>query len=95
MLCGKNELSSAEKALEDIILINNEQANQIRLTEKKVGNILKEAGQKEMNEAFLNDFSSLNNELINNKRELMLKNQKIEFLNKELNAANENMTMFT
>lgn len=95
LLCGKTELSSTEKALEDIMLINNEQANQIRLTEKKAAKILKEVGQKEMNEAFLNDFSSLNNELINNKRELMRKNQKIEFLNKELNAANENMTMFT
>ncbi|MGM1057305.1 MAG: sensor histidine kinase, partial [Bacteroidota bacterium] len=37
----------------------------------------------------------LNNELINNKRELMRKNQKIEFLNQELNAVNENMKMFT
>ena len=95
LLCGNTELTSTEKALEDIMLINNEQATHIRLTEKKIVNILKEVENKEMNEGFLNDFSSLNNELVNNKRELMLKNQKIESLNQELHAANENMKMFT
>lgn len=95
LLCGSTQLTSTEKALEEIMLINNEQANQIRLTEKKVGTMLKDAEKTEMNDLFLNDFSSLNNELINNKRELMRKNQKIEFLNQELNAVNENMKMFT
>lgn len=95
LLCGNTELTATEKALEEIMLINNEQANQIRLSEKRGSNILKGDQQEEMNEAFLNDFTSLNNELINNKRELMLKNQKIELLNKELNAVNEHMTMFT
>lgn len=95
LLCGKTELTYSEKAVREIISINNEQANQIRLTEKRVGNIKKEAAKQEMSEAFLNDFSSLNNELINNKRELVLKNRKIELLNKELNVANENMSMLT
>lgn len=95
LLCGKTELTYSERALEEIMLINNEQANQIRLTEKKVGNIQKAVEKQELNEAFLNDFSSLNNELVNSKRELMRKNQKIELLNKELNAVNENMSMFT
>lgn len=95
LLCGNTGLTSTEKALEEIMSINSEQANQIRLAEKKVGNILKKVEKKEMNEAFLNDFSSINNELINNKRELMRKNQEIELLNNELNAVNENLTMFT
>ncbi|MEX0813459.1 MAG: ATP-binding protein [Chitinophagales bacterium] len=95
LLCGNTELNSTGKALDEIMLINNEQANQIRLTEKKVSTILNEEQKKEMNEAFLNDFSALNNELINNKRELMRKNQKIELLNQELNAVNDNMSMFT
>ncbi|HSI77188.1 MAG TPA: ATP-binding protein [Lunatimonas sp.] len=95
LLCGSTELTSTEKALEEIMLINNEQINQIRLTEKKVVNILKDVEKREINEALLNDFSSLNNELINNKRELVRKNQKIEILNKELNAVNQNMTLFT
>ncbi|WP_373494284.1 ATP-binding protein [Aquiflexum sp.] len=95
LLCGNSELTSTEKVLEEIMLINNEQANQIRLTEKKVSNLKNEVDDKEMNEAFLNDFTSLNNELVNNKRELMRKNQKIELLNKELNAVNENMKTFT
>lgn len=69
LLCGSTEFTSTEKALEDIMVINNEQANQIRLTEKKVGNILKEVEKREMKEVILNDFYSLINELINNKRE--------------------------
>lgn len=95
LLCGNSELNSTEKVLEEIMTINNEQANQIRLAEKKVGNFLRKVENKEMNEAFLNDFTSLNNELINNKRELMLKKQKIELLNKKLIDVNENLSMFT
>lgn len=95
LLCGNTELTSTEKVLEEIMLINNEQANQIRITEKKIGNIQNDGEKKELNEAFLNDFSALNNELINNKRVLIRKNQKIELLNQELNAVNENMTAFT
>lgn len=95
LLSGKSELTSNEKALEEIMLINNEQANQIRLTEKKMVNILRDVEKKESNDAFLNDFTSLNNELINNKRELMAKNQKIDNLIKELNSVNQNMTLFT
>lgn len=95
LLCGNSKLNSTEKALEEIMMINNEQANQIRLTEKKAGIMVDEAKKREMNKAFLNDFSSLNNELMNNKRELMRKNQKIELLNKELNDVNENLTMLS
>lgn len=92
LLCGSTELTATEKVLKEIMSINNEQVNQIRLSEKKANDILKKG---EMDDAFLNDFSALNNELINNKRELMRKNQKIELLNQELNAVNENMTRFT
>lgn len=95
LICGNTEMSSIATAMTEIMSINNEQANQIRLAEKKVDIILKEVEKKEVNEDFLNDFTSLNNELINNKRELMRKNLKIELLNKELNALNENMTGFT
>lgn len=95
LLCGNTELTSTEKVLEEIMMINSEQANQIRKTEKKVGRNIGTGKQKELNEAFLNDFTSLNNELINNKRELMRKNQEIELLNKELKDVNENLKMFT
>lgn len=95
LLCGNTELNTTEKALEEIMLINNEQINHIRLAEKKLGNLIANAQKQELNEDFLNDFTSLNNELINNKRELMLKNQKIKLLNQELSAVNQNMSMFT
>ena len=94
LLCGNTEMTSTEKALEEIMLINNEQANQIRLTEKKAGSLLREIEMRNLNEDFLNDFSAINNELMNSKRELIRKNQKIELLNKDLNEINENMSMF-
>jgi len=95
LLCGNTVMTSTGKALEEIMLINNEQANHIRLTEKKTARLLKKMGNMELNEAFLNDFSAINNELMNSKRELVQKNQKIELLNKELHAINENMNRFT
>lgn len=95
LFCGNTEPTATAKVLEGIMQINSEQANQIRLSEKKVIDFHKEVEGKQMNEAYLNDFSSLNNELINNKRELVRKNLKIESLNKELTAVNENMRMFT
>ena len=95
ILCGNTEMTSTARAMTEVMCINNEQANQIRLTEKKIDHIQREMDKMEVNEDILNDFTSLNNELINNKRELMRKNQKIELLNKELNAVNENMTVFT
>lgn len=95
LLFGSTVLTSSEGALEEVMLINNEQANQIRLSEKKVDASRKEVEQKILDEAFLNDFTSINNELINSQRELVRKNQKIELLNTELKVANENMSMFT
>lgn len=95
LLLGRTESMSKNTALKDIMIINTEQANQIRRSEKKVNSIQKEVDRLEINETFLNDFSALNNDLINNKRELMRKNQKIELLNNELKAAYENMSMFT
>lgn len=95
LLIGRTESLSKDTALKEIMTINTEQANQIRRSEKKVNSIQKEVDRLEINETFLNDFSALNNELINNKRELMRKNQKIELLNNELKVAYENMSMFT
>ncbi|WP_031443965.1 sensor histidine kinase [Arenibacter algicola] len=51
---------------------------------------------KEWNtELSLNEFTSLNNELVNKQRELMVINTKIESMNKRLQLANNNMKMFT
>lgn len=93
LISGRTEMNATEKALEEIMLINNEQANKIRLVEKKADNIQRKVNKYEVDESFLNDFSSLNNELINSKRELTLKNQKIELLNKELNTVNKNLEL--
>ncbi len=95
LIGGHTETTAQDKALEAIMRINNEQANQIRRSEKKIEDLQKEVEKQGINDAFLNDFSTLNNELINNKRELIHKNQKIEVLNKELNEANKHMRLFT
>ncbi len=95
LLCGNTELTAAEKALEEIMVINREQANQIRLFEKEESKRLGKDEKRIINQAFLNDFTSLNSELVNNQRELMLKNRKIELLNEELKTANENLSLFT
>ena len=95
LICGRTEMNATEKALEEIMLINNEQANKIRLVEKKADNFQRKVSKYEVDEFLLNDFSSLNNELINSKRELMRKNQKIELLNEELNDANKNLELLS
>ncbi|MCL6261055.1 ATP-binding protein [Aquiflexum sp. TKW24L] len=95
LLCGNTELNSNAKALRELMLINNEQANQIRLSEKKADKILNKIEKSELDDVFLNDFTALNNDLINNKRDLMRKNKEIELLNKELKDVNENITMFS
>lgn len=93
LLCGSNSIAQTEKVLSEIYQINNEQQNHIRRTEKKLIN-LQRTEKREMNEGALNDFSLLNNELINKQRELAQKNAKILQLNKKLEEANENMKMF-
>ena len=93
LICGRTEMNVTEKALEEIMLINNEQANKIRLVEKKADNFQRKVNKYEVDEFLLNDLSSLNNELITSKRELMHKNHKIEILNKELNIFNENLEL--
>ncbi|WP_194975818.1 sensor histidine kinase [Aquiflexum lacus] len=93
LICGRTDMNSSEKALEEIMLINNEQANKIRLVEKKADNFERKVNKYEVDEFLLNDFSSLNNELINSKREMMRKNQKIELLNNELNTVNKNLEL--
>lgn len=93
LICGRTEMNATEKALEEIMLINNEQANKIRLVEKKADNFQRKVNKYEEDESLLNDFSSINNELVNSKRELMHKNKKIELLNQELNIVNENLEL--
>ena len=93
LLCGSNSVAQTEQVLSEIYQINNEQQNHIRRTEKKLITLQRKE-KREMNEEVLNDFSLLNNELINKQRELAQKNAKILQLNKKLEAANENMNMF-
>lgn len=94
LLCGSTEVSEAEKAMDEMMLIYNEQLNLIRLAEKKLRLAQKEKNSPGMNELMLNDFTELNNELINKQRELTRKNLEVNRLNSELQAARDSMEMF-
>lgn len=93
LLCGTTKIAHTEKTLGEILQINNEQQNLIRRAEKKLS-LHQRLEKREINEIMLNDFSQLNNELINKQRELAQMNTKILHLNKKLEKANENMQMF-
>ena len=94
LLCGSTEISEAEKAMDEMMLIYNEQLNLIRLAEKKIRLAQKEKKSPGMNELMLNDFTELNNELINKQRELTRKNLEVNRLNSELQASRDSMEMF-
>lgn len=95
LLCGSNKISSMEKALTEILKINNEQQNHIRQAEKQLITQQQTIDKLHKGEGLLVDFSKLNNELVNKQRELTLTSNKILQLNKKLEKANENMKMFT
>jgi signal transduction histidine kinase len=93
LICGSTEFSSIGDAMKELMLINSEQQTKIRLVEKS-NRMLKSNYTKEINEEFLNDFSKLNNELINKQRELERKNGEILKLNKDLEKARDDMQMY-
>ncbi|MEX0882849.1 MAG: ATP-binding protein [Cyclobacteriaceae bacterium] len=94
LLCGSTEYSAVEKVMDEMMLIYNEQLNRIRLAEKKIKMAQKKENNYDINELMLNDFSEINNELINKQRELSRKNTEVHRLNSELQAAKESMEMF-
>lgn len=95
LLCGSNKVDEAEEALIEIVQMNNEQQNHIRRAEKKLSNLQIQIEDGEKVEHLLNDFSLLNNELINKQRELAQKNARILQLNNKLKTANESLEMFS
>ncbi|SHM77774.1 Histidine kinase-, DNA gyrase B-, and HSP90-like ATPase [Cyclobacterium lianum] len=94
LLCGSTETAAVEKAMDEIMQIYSEQLNMIRLAEKKVKLAQSAKDNLGINGLMLNDFTELNNELINKQRELSRKNKEVNLLNSELQAARDSMEMF-
>lgn len=95
LLTGNTELSAPATALDELMKISNEQVNKLRLSEKEIFNLKVKSRKPDNDNSILDDFSAINNELVNSKRELIRKSKRIELLNKELEALNDNLNNFT
>lgn len=92
LICGSTGKSNLQSILSDIMKINNEQQNIIRIAKKK--NVKSQHTKSNPDQDLLNDFTQLNNELINKHRELERRKAEIEKLNNELESARDNMQMY-
>ncbi|MFH5885281.1 ATP-binding protein [Halalkalibaculum sp. DA3122] len=81
-----------EKMLDEMMLINNEQQNRIRRTEKKLSKL--EQYRPDPSLDTYDEISKVNNELINVQRQLMKQNREISNLNEQLNRSNRELEHF-
>lgn len=82
---------SNDQLLTDMIRMQSEQQNKIRLNEKKLAQLQLLADYDIGSEEFLKDFSKLNNELINQKRQLSILNATLNSTNIKLKQANSSL----
>ncbi len=83
---GLNEM------LDELMLINNEQQNIIRRTEKKLSQTGQYAGTQSFDS--YDEITRMNNELVNVQRQLIKKNEEINRLNNELKQSNKELEHF-
>lgn len=89
---GAMESEIMEKMFDEMMLINNEQQNLIRRSEKKISEFQK---QKEVpSSSVFNEISEMNNELVNTQRKLIKQNEEILRLNKSLKESNRELQHF-
>lgn len=81
-----------EKMLDEMMLINNEQQNIIRRTEKKLSKL--EQYRPDPSLDSYDEISKVNNELINAQRQLMKQNREISNLNEQLQRSNKELEHF-
>lgn len=91
-IIGAIESEIMEKMLNEMMLINNEQQNLIRSTEKKISEFQKQ--EKEPSDRVFNEISEVNNELVNTQRKLIKQNEEILRLNKSLKESNRELQHF-
>jgi signal transduction histidine kinase len=81
-----------EKMLNEMMMINNEQQNLIRSTEKKLSKLT--GSRQESSLDLYDELSEMNNELVNVQRKLTKQNQQILHLNKQLRDSNKELEYF-
>ena len=78
--------------LEEMVLMNNEQQNIIRRTEKKLSEVSKSVDQISFDS--YDEISKVNNELVNAQRKLIKQNEEIHQLNSQLEKSNRELEHF-
>lgn len=78
--------------LDELMLMNNEQQNIIRRTEKKLSEMYKSDEQVPFDS--YDEISKVNNELVNAQRKLVKKNEEIHQLNSQLEESNRELEHF-
>ncbi|MEX0724284.1 MAG: ATP-binding protein [Gracilimonas sp.] len=86
----RNEM--LDKMMNEMMLINNEQQNLIRQSEKKISDLKKEDARPDINA--YDEISQVNNELVNAQRKLIKQNEEILKLNKDLKKSNHELERF-
>jgi len=94
ILSGSSVVTDSKKMLSDIMQINNDLQNQIRLLEKKVSNTENKNQDEELAHILMDDFTKINNDLVNNQRDLSRKNAEISILLRNLEKSRKNLEMF-
>jgi signal transduction histidine kinase len=84
LIVGASSRSNAPSYDDEMMLMNNEQTNALRMALKDVAR-LGHHTQAERDESFYEEFARLNNELVNMQRELAQKNVELARLNEEKN----------
>jgi signal transduction histidine kinase len=94
LISGSSEVNDSKKILSGIMQIINEMQNEIRLLKKKVIILEKKIQDEDLGANLMDDFTIINNELVNNQRELNRKNAKISKLMSNLEISRNNLEMF-
>ncbi len=93
-ISGSSEVGDSQKMMSGIMQIINEMQNQTRLLEKKVSTLEKENQDEDLAAKLMDDFTKINNDLVNNQRELNRKNAEISKLLTNLEISRNNLEMF-
>lgn len=91
-IIGATESGMMEKMLDEMMLINNEQQNLIRSSEKKISEY--EENDPDISESAFDEISQVNNELVNVQRKLIKQNEEILKLNQSLEESNRELQHF-
>lgn len=94
IIIGTARSENITRYYENMMKINNEQLNMLRLKIKESSKNNSDLNKKSLDEELFNEITKLNNELANSKRELMKKNIEIERTMEKLKHSNQELNQF-